>query len=416
MRTGDILHVLRSELSSELTERILPYWMEHAIDNRNGGFVGLVAADNVRRYDAPKSSILNARILWTFAAANRVLRDSAYQPFAERAAAYVSAHFIDPIHGGVYWMTDAHGAVVDDRKHVYAQAFAVYGLSEHFRATGDDRSLHQAVEIFKLIEQHGHDSTFGGYREAFSRDWALLEDVRLSEEDPDERKSMNTHLHVLEAYTNLFRVWPDSLLRQRLVEVTELFLDTIVGDEGGHMCCFFDEDWTRKSDVVSYGHDIEASWLLLEAADVIGDGALRGRARRAALGSAAAVHREGVDPRGGLFNEVGPSGVVDTDKEWWPQAEAIVGFLNGYEQTGDQEFLAAAQATWSFVKRYVLDREHGEWHRRVSAEGSVRAGHEKVGPWKGPYHNGRACLEVITRVDRLGAAATAAEEAAWRGG
>lgn len=409
MRGDEILQALRTELKSELTQRILPYWMEQAVDERNGGFMGLVTADNVRRYDAPKGSILNARILWTFAAADRVLGDGAYRAFAERAANYFGTYFLDPVYGGVRWMVDATGAPLDERKHVYAQSFAIYALSEHSRATGAGQSLHRAVEIFRLIEAHAYDAEHGGYQEAFSRDWVLLDDVRLSEEDADERKSINSHLHVLEAYTNLFRVWPDPLLRQRLQEVIGVFLDAIVDEEGGHVCCFFDGDWTRKSNVISYGHDIEASWLLLEAADVIGGDVLRSRVRGATLTMVAAVLGEGVDPRGGLFNGGGPGGVVDRDKEWWPQAEAIVGFVNAYQETGDGEFLDAAWDIWTFTKRHFLDHEHGEWYRRVSPEGSVRPGHEKVGPWKGPYHNGRACLEMISRLGEVGAAAHGSE-------
>ena len=391
------LGVLRADLRRELTRRILPYWMEQAIDDRRGGFAGLITDDGVRRDDAPKGCILNARILWTFAAAYRVLGDDAYRRTAERAAGYFRAHFVDAVHGGVYWMVDAAGRPSDERKHVYAQAFAIYALSEHYRAVGDGESLREAVRLFRLVERRAHDTAHGGYQEAFSRDWVLLDDVRLSDADAPERKSTNTHLHVLEAYTNLYRVWPDVLLRERLEELLELFLGVIVPAGARHTCGFFDEDWAPKSEVVSYGHDIEASWLLLEAADVLGSEARRARVRDVSLRLATAVLEEGVDPAGGIFNAGGPDGVVDTDKEWWPQAEAIVGFVNAYQETGREAFLHAARTTWDFTKRHILDAERGEWHRRVAGDGTLRPGHEKVGPWKCPYHNGRACLEMITR-------------------
>lgn len=394
------LTTLRGELQHELTSRILPFWMTRVVDHRNGGFVGYIDDLGTPRYDAPKGSVVNARILWTFSAAYRVLGDHAYRTSAERAAEYIRQHFLDPVCGGVRWMVDAHGAATDERKHVYAQAFAIYAFAEHHRATGDARSLADAIALFRLIEGHALDSVHGGYQEAFSRDWALLDDVRLSEEDASERKSMNTHLHVLEAYAGLYRIWPDDVLRQRLAMLVDLFCGTIVPDGTGHAICFFDDDWTPKSSVVSYGHDIETSWLVLEAAELAGDATLRERARRLSLRIAASTLDEGFDPIGGIFTVGDSSGVIDTDKDWWPQAEAIVGFVNAHQESGRQAYLDAAAATWDFSRRHLLDMEHGEWHRRVSRDGAVRPGHEKVGPWKCPYHTARACLEVMERSDR----------------
>lgn len=392
------LATLRAELQEELTQRILPYWMQRARDDRNGGFLGLVTAENLPRYDAPKGSILNARILWTFSAAYRVFGDDLYHAQARDAAEYLRDHFLDPKHGGVFWMVTATGAPLDLRKHVYAQAFAVYGLTEHFRATHDAESLRLAIELFLLIEDHAHDPVRGGYCEAFSRDWVVLDDVRLSDEDEDAPRSMNTHLHVLEAYSHLYRVWPDPVLRCRLRALIRLFLDTIIDAETGHVHGFFTDEWAPCSEIVSYGHDIEASWLLLEAAEVLADEALLTQARRTSVEMAAAVLRTGFDPVGGLFNEGTAAGVTDTDKEWWPQAEAIVGFVSAYRESRREEFLDAAWRTWVFTRDHVLDRQYGEWHRRVARDGTPRRGHEKVGPWKCPYHNARACLELIGRV------------------
>lgn len=403
------LETLRSELRDELVGGILPWWMDRAVDGVNGGFVGFVGEDGGVPADAPKGSILNARILWTFAAAYHSVGDDVYRAAAERAADYFRRHFVDAQHGGVYWMVNADGSPKDERKHVYAQSFAIYALAEHHRATGDERSLEDAIALYRLIETHAHDARHRGYQEAFSRDWVLLDDVRLSDEDADERKSMNTHLHVLEAYTTLYRVWPNPVLGDRLREVIGLFLERIVDGETAHLVSFFDEDWTRRSRGVSYGHDIEASWLLQEAADALGDEALRSSVRTMAARVAGAVLDEAFDAEhGGIFYEASPDGAVVTDKEWWPQAEAVVGFLNAYEETGREAFLDAAVQTWAFVKRHVVDGEGGEWHRRVSREGDVRPGHEKAGPWKCCYHNGRACLEGMARIDRLAAPAHAA--------
>ena len=400
---------LRDELQTELTQRILPYWMDRAVDRTHGGFLGLITWDGAVYPNAPKGGIVNARILWTFAAAYRVLDTQAYRATAGRAAEYFERHFVDPEHGGVFWMVDAEGQPLDTRKHIYPQAFAIYALAEHFRATGNERSLTRAQELFRLIEKHTHDPVHGGYQEAFDRAWAPLDDVRLSEVDADERKSMNTHLHLLEAYTNLLRAWPDPQVTERLRELIGLFLDHVIRD--AHVCPFFDDDWTPRSEMRSYGHDIETSWLLMEAAKVLGDPALRERVRAASLRIADAMLAEGMDYDGGIFNHGGPSGVVDTDKDWWPQAEAIVGFVNAFTETGRDDYLQAAWAAWQFAQRCLLDHEHGEWHWGVSRDGSVRPGHEKVGPWKGPYHNGRACLEVITRAGAIAGPASMAQEA-----
>ena len=391
----------RAELRDELVDRILPYWMHHAIDERHGGFMGLILENGESESEAPKGCILNARILWTFSAAYAVLGGAELLGMVNRAAIYFAAHFFDPTHGGVFWMVDADGKPADERKHVYAQAFAIYALAEHYRATDDDASLRQAIAIFRLVEAHAYDRVFGGYEEAFSRDWIVLDDVRLSDEDVQAPKSMNTHLHLLEAYSTLFRVWPDPLLRTRLAELVELFLHTIVGEQVAHAQQFFLSDWTPVERMVSYGHDIETSWLVLDAAEALGDATLRERARQMALRLAASVLDQGFDvEQGGLFSGIDANNALDTDKEWWPQAEAIVGFVNAYSESGNEAYLDAANATWSFIRQYVRDLDGGEWHRRVSRDGRTRFGYEKVGPWKCPYHNARACLEIMARVDR----------------
>ena len=392
---------LRAELTQELVERILPYWMERAVDDRSGGFLGLVYDDGTAVNEAPKGSILNARILWTFSAAYAALGGDDLLTTARRAADYFMTHFIDETHGGVFWAVDATGAPADDRKHVYAQAFAMYALAEYHRATGDDASLRAAIDIFELVEENASDHVFGGYEEAFNREWFVLDDSRLGADDVDAPKSMNTHLHLLEAYTTLLRVWPNPQLRQRLAALVEIFMNTIVGGNAGHAQQFFESDWTPVERIVSYGHDIETSWLVLEAADALGDPAMRERAKEMSLRLASSVLEEGFDEEhGGLFCGTDARGVLDTDKEWWPQAEAIVGFVNAFTESGSEDYLDAARATWAFARRYVRDLEGGEWHRRVSRSGEVRPGHEKVGPWKCPYHNARACLEIMARVDR----------------
>jgi mannobiose 2-epimerase len=393
--TADVcLRGLRDEMRTELTERILPFWMNAASDRRHGGVIGLIVEDGTTDPEAPKGAILHARVLWTFSAAYRALGDERYRRTADGAASHFRKHFVDPTSGGVFWMIDARGRPLDERKHIYAQAFAIYALAEHARATGDPHSLDTAIALFRLIDGHAFDAERVGYEECFSRDWTLLDDVRLSDQDLNERRSMNTHLHLLEAYTALHAVWPDVQLAARLRMLLELFLDRIIAPGGDHVVGFFTERWEPRSSKVSFGHDIETSWLLVEAARAIGDPGLTERVRAAALALAAAVRECGVDAEhGGLFHER-DGDHLDTDKEWWPQAEAIVGFVAAYQASGDERFLDAAVSTWRFVVRHLVDRRHGEWYRRVSRSGDRSRGGEKVGPWKCPYHNSRACLEV----------------------
>ena len=398
---------LRGELREELTQRILPYWLTRTVDKVNGGFIGSTGHDNRPVPAAPKGSILHSRILWTFSAAYRTLGNEEYLTAASHAAAFIERRFCDNRYGGVYWMLDARGKVTDDRKHVYAQAFAIYALAEYHLATGNTRELDAAIKLFELVEHHAHDERHGGYEEAFTRNWVRLADVRLSDKDANERKSMNTHLHVLEAYTNLYRAWPDRRLRKRLYELVAIFLTRIVNEKGGTLTQFFDSDWTPRSCATSFGHDIEATWLLLEAADVLGDAAVRERARTAGLVIARAVMQRAVDEDGGLMYESRDDRITDHDKHWWPQAEAVVGFVSAYEESGDEAFLQAAIKVWDFTRRHVVDAEHGEWHERVDRQGNVYAA-DKTGPWKCPYHNTRMCLEIMRRAGDTGKTKAAA--------
>lgn len=398
----DTLASLAEEARAELTGHILPYWAGWAIDEVHGGFVGRIDGHGRLVEGAPKGAVLNARILWTFAAACRTLGTDRWRPEADRAYAYLREHVRDREHGGVVWSVTADGRPLDTKKQVYAQAFAVYALAEFVRLTDDPGALAWAKEIYGLLETHAVDPRHGGYLEAFSREWGRLDDVRLSEKDENAPKSMNTHLHVLEAYTTLYRVWPDPALAGRLRDLVRLFLDRIVDPVTGHMTCFFDEDWARTSGVISFGHDIEATWLLDEAAVVLGDEALAEAVRAVAVPMARRTIEEGMDADGGLFNEREADGHLDDDKHWWPQAEAVVGFLSAYEHTGDPAFAEAAHRTWAFIQRSIVDRDGGEWHFRVSRDGApYRDEENKVGPWKCPYHNARACMEIMERVDAL---------------
>ncbi|WP_210463310.1 AGE family epimerase/isomerase [Rufibacter roseolus] len=384
------------EMGTEL-ERILAFWVGHTLDHRHGGFVGQIDNTGTVNHGAPKGSVLNARILWTFSAAFRQTGQKTYLETATRAFDYLCASFLDSAHGGVYWMVDAQGQPLNNRKQIYALAFTIYGMSEFYLATQNEKALEVSQELFRWIEKYSFDPAHGGYLEAFSQTGELLEDLRLSEKDRNDPKTMNTHLHILEAYANLYRAWPDPLLGKQLGGLIEVFLQHIVDAETGHLKLFFARDWASSANLVSYGHDIEASWLLQEAAEVLGDAKLLAQVKETALQMARAT-AEALLPDGSLYHELNAdTRHYDTHREWWVSAEAMVGFLNAYELTQDEAFLRHSLGAWRFAQTHLLDLERGEWHWGVHEDYSLMDKEDKVGFWKCPYHNARACLEVIHR-------------------
>lgn len=392
----------KDAILKELTGNILPFWMNRVKDPA-GGFFGGVDCDGVVQAQSERSAVVNSRILWTFSIATRVLGD-AYRASADWAYAYFKAHFIDRECGGVYWMVDAAGRPLSMRKQIYAQAFAIYALSEYARATQNRESLDVAISLYRLIEQHGCAPVHQGYWEARARDWGALEDQRLSEKDLNVPKSMNTHLHVMEAYTNLLRVWRDPELVAKQAALLRVTMDRIVDAKTGHFKLFFDMEWNSQNDHVSYGHDIEGSWLLVEAAEVLGDATLLERARALACKMADAVYAQGLDRDGSLFYEADVAGrMIDPKKHWWAQAEALVGFYNAYQMTKDERYRTAAKGVWDYIATKVVDRVHGEWHAKLSPDGRPLPYAEDsdaclAGPWKCPYHNARACFEMLARL------------------
>jgi mannobiose 2-epimerase len=395
------LTALRDAMGRDLRDNVLPFWLDRVLDRHNG-FHGLLSDCGVVDPLAPMGSVLCARLLWTFSAAYRATGDPAHRRAAEHFYAWLSERFLDARHGGVFWMLDHAGRPIEERKQTYALAFAVYALAEHRLATGARAALERAQELQETLETHARDAARGGYFEARARDWSPLADVRLSDKDQNAPKSMNTHLHLMEAYTSLLRATDSPRLRALLRALVELHLERILDPASGHLVLFFDEGFQPLPGGVSFGHDIETSWLLVEAAEAVGDPGLLGRARDAALRMARVALAEGFDRHhGGLFAERQADGRLDDDKHWWMQAEAVVGFLNAHLLSGEEAFLEAAEATWAFVERFVVDREHGEWRWRVRRDGKPIAGLPKVEPWKCPYHNSRAALETAARVARL---------------
>lgn len=399
MTTADLAECLKDSLAEELHERLLPYWMAMQ-DVARGGFVGRVTGSNEIIPEAPRGGIVNARLLWTFASAARVTGSDAYSQIAHASWQYFADHFLDPVHGGVYWMLSADGQVIDDRKHVYAQAFGIYALAEYARFSGSIEALSQAKDLFDLIEKYSYQSISPGYEECFSREWKLFDDPRLSEKDEFWPRSTNAMLHILEAYTGLYLVWNSSIVRSRLIELINIFLTRIVWKDGCHMHGFFDTSWIPRSNFISYGHDIEGAWLLREAARAIGDDHLIERVEEVALSLINTVRTCGIAPNGGLVYQKRSDGTTDTDHHWWPQAEAIVGLFDAFEMTKDPVYLKDALRVWRFVRSVLQESDSLEWHFRVDALGRPYRQEDKVGPWKGPYHNARACLQIIERMEK----------------
>lgn len=382
--------------------RILHWWKNRLPGPAfYGGFVGRIDGWGRAYPKADRAVILNARVLWTFSAAARATGQDDYRAVAERALEYFLRHFWDEKSGGVFWMLEYWGWPEQPKKQLYAQAFAVYALAEFYRLSGDREALDYARTAFQLIEKHGRDRAQGGYFEAFDQDWGPLADVRLSDKDANEAKTMNTHLHLLEAYANLYRADPDESLGEALKALIVLFLEKFIAPETAHLRLFFDENWRLKSDKISFGHDIEAAWLLTDAAETLGDTKLLAQTRAAAVRIADRTLMAGVDPAdGGLWNEADAGGLSDRAKDWWPQAEAVVGFLEAWKISGDARYAAAAARSWQFIENNLLDRTHGEWLWGLRADGSPDRDRDKAGPWKCPYHNGRACLEIQKRAGR----------------
>jgi cellobiose epimerase len=385
-----------TELGTEL-QSILDYWARNTIDKTNGGFLGRIDSQERVVQDAPKGSVLNARILWTFSAAYNHDANPAYLEMASRAYHYISKHIIDHEFGGVYWSVDHTGALLDTKKQVYAIAFTIYAFSEYYMASGDEAARTKAVEFFYLLVEKAYDPIKNGYFEAFTREWTPVDDLRLSAKDANEKKTMNTHLHVLEGYTNLYRVWPDKALKEHIWLLLNNFFDHFIDRHTHHLQLFFDENWNRKSGLVSFGHDIEATWLLLEAAQVIQDEAMIAEVKKLSIPIAEATIK-GMDTDGGLWYEYEPAkDHLIKEKHWWVQAEAIIGFYNAWQISGDEKYLQLSIKNWAFVKDKILDTMNGEWFWGINENGQVMPGEDKAGIWKCPYHNSRACLEIIKR-------------------
>ena len=417
---------LKAEVRDVLENNILNFWLDKMVDEENGGFYGQMTGEGEIVKTADKGGILNARILWSFSAAYRVLHKQEYLEAATRAKDYIIDHFIDKEYGGTYWSLDYKGQPKDTKKQFYAIGFTIYGLSEYARATGDREALDYAMELYECIEEHSLDREYNGYIEACTREWGEIADMRLSELDANYPKSQNTHLHIIEPYTNLFRcikelkaaescdyvpaigsVLPIGVtvpndfvvrLESSLRNLITIFTDKILNPETHHLDLFFDMDWTREAGrLESYGHDIECSWLMHEAALVLGDETVL-RKVEAVVQMVAKASEKGLNEDGSMVHEANlDTGYVDTDRHWWVQAENVVGWINIWQYFGDESALQKALRGWQYIKDNLIDREGGEWWWSRDPERNINRKDDKAGFWKCPYHNSRMCLELMER-------------------
>jgi len=418
--------IMRDEMQDVLQNNILHFWQTKMVDRENGGFYGRIDGQGVLHPEAEKGAILNARILWSFSAAYRVLGLPEYLEMATYAKDYFLEHFFDKNYGGVYWSVDYKGRPLNTRKQFYAIGFAIYGLSEYARATGDREALDYAISLYECIEEHSFDSIHNGYIEACTREWGKIADMRLSELDANYPKSQNTHLHIIEPYTNLYRclkemqastscdyvpvlgsVLPIGItvpietiarIEGSLRNLIDIFTDYILNPETHHLDLFFEMDWTRGAGhLESYGHDIECSWLMHEAALVLGDQKVLRKVEQV-VREVAKASEKGLRPDGSMIHEANlDTNHADDDLHWWVQAENVVGWFNIYQYFGDEDALGKAVRCWEYIKGQLIDYDNGEWFWSRHPDGTLNLVDDKAGFWKCPYHNSRMCLEIIER-------------------
>ena len=389
---------LRNEVVLDLKENILPFWENHAVDP-SGGFYGMLMPDGTPCPDARKGEVLNARILWTFSTSYRLFGNEKHRILADRAQRYFIDHFIDQNTGGVYWSMNADGSVADSNKQTYGISYAIYGLSEHYRATGNKESLQQAIALYNTMESRVREPIHDGYIESFTSTWE--KPLKYGYDGTGiASKTMNTHIHVLEAYTSLYRVWKDKGLRGRLAALIHIVTEKIYNPSTRHLKLYFNTEWESLEDIDSYGHDIETSWLLSEAAEVLGDKELKKKVDKIAVDMVDTALREGSNPDGSLIYERKGTH-FQRDLQWWCQAETVVGCVNAWQITGNIYYLNAAVKTWGWIRGHMIDREYGEWYSAVSEKGVPNRKAPKASMWRCPYHNSRMGFELFLLIPSL---------------
>ena len=380
---------MRSEFAKELQENILPFWSR--LIREDGSFPGRVSIDGSIDMTAPISSVMAFRILWMLSAAARCIDDSAATALADRVYKFVTDVFFDRENGGVWWSVLPSGEVLSSKKQSYAIGFAIYALSEYAMLRNSQEAKELAMQLFRCLEDKVWNADGQGYVEAFNADWTELDDVRLSEKDMNAVFTMNTHLHILEPYTNLYMLTSDADVKLAIVRLLDIFRDRIYDSATSHLGSFFNSSWTRLDSEISFGHDIEASWLICEAAEAV---ASDDPSYRELADSLVRSCESGFLGDGSLAYKSGADG-LDRERHWWVQAEAVVGLLKMYKRTGELRWLERCQQTWQYVKDNLIDANGGDWYWSRLPDGSINYKEDKAGFWKCPYHNGRMCIELI---------------------
>lgn len=388
---------LAREVKEHLISTIIPFW-ERLKDEENGGYYGYLDYDLKLDKKAEKGCILNSRITWFFANAYTVLGEKELLDYAKHGYEFMKHHCIDWEKGGVFWSLDYEGHPKDTTKHTYNQAFSIYALSSYYEASGDKEALQIAKELFQLIEEKCTDEQ--GYLESFNRSFEPEKNDKLSENGVIAEKTMNTLLHVFEAYTELYRVSKDKQVKERLEWILDIFAAKVYNPVLHRQEVFFDKDYHSLIDLHSYGHDIETAWLIDRGVEILGEAKYEARMTPVTKILTSEIYQKAFD--GHSLAAECEAGVVLKNRIWWVQAEAVVGFLNGYQKDSTHtEYLEAAKAQWKFIKEYVMDKRKGsEWYWEVNPDGTPIENRPIVEPWKCPYHNGRMCLEVIKRAKK----------------
>jgi mannobiose 2-epimerase len=394
-------------ITRNLDENVLRFWYPDTIDREHGGF--LIDHDAAGRFkgEAPKAIVTQARMVWLSA---RLVREGrggdAMREAARQGYRFLMDRMWDKTHGGFYWEVDRSGTrVAAANKHLYGQAFGLYALSEYALATNDATALADARRLFDLLETKAHDAEFGGYREFFAADWTPPPtDARPYLGGSADWKLMNTHLHLMEALSVLYRADRSPRVALRLGELIAIQSNAVVRKATGACTDRYQRDWTPILDAdgarASYGHDLENIWLIVDALD--------------ALGLATSPYHDlftqlfaysmkfGYDKAQGGFYDSGPLGqpADRRAKVWWVQAEALVSALTMFKLTGDPVYARVFLDTWRFVDTTQTDWKSGEWHPTITPEGAPTG--EKAHRWKAGYHNGRALLESLRLIDALG--------------
>lgn len=381
-----------------LEKNLIPFWNKLK-DEENGGFYGYVGSDGKPDTKSVKGVILNSRILWFYSTAYQLLKKTELLEMADHAYKFLTDFCFDSQYGGVYWSVNYDGTVCDDTKHTYNQSFAIYALSAYYQASGKKDALNMAYVLYRVIEEKCRDEN--GYLEAFRRDFTPASNEKLSENGVLAERTMNTLLHVLEAYSELYKADTFYAVGDSIRWILKLFQKKVYNPEKKICEVFFDSDYHSLIDLESYGHDIETAWLIDRGCSVLDDAAYKKEMLPITNGLAEAAYRNAFDKTQHGLNNEREGNKVDSRKIWWVQAESVVGFYNAYQkQPQNKEYLQAAEEIWEFIRSSVVDPDSGEWIECVPADKKPDPKQALVHPWKCPYHNGRMCMEMIQRLSQ----------------